>query len=378
VTKNKMTNSEESFALFLLDKWERLRRHFDYRLFCRKYREVFDDIDGILMAGIGFLDDPEANVQLQKIKKRFAVKMVFHCDCDLSASDLFAVLPVFKAPLPVDAGFIKQVNGNLILSFVKESPFVDCRINLSPAYSLEEIENQLAMIIAHARIELYGKHGRCRNKPPHEWNISYSIVLHDDGNLYCRIETLPNGSIRGVAKKITRRVQREREKLHRVTCRQRFEKNMDAYRLYDLWLRGMKFTAMWKKLRIDPKSAQKKVRRACELIYGQKFTADLKFKIKESYLAECGRWEDILKLKTSPDVLDEAIELRTTEEYHHGGGTGIESRAEARMALSRLKTMCESCPDRECSQKMLTALSEGEPPSMPPQCDKLLELCPMQ
>ncbi len=150
----------------------------------------------------------------------------------------------------MEAGTIKRVNGGLQLSFVIEPPYVDCTIILSPDRPLKEIQSELITIITHARLELYGKKGRCRNTPVPAQNITYGVIAHETGFLYCKIKVLPTGPVREIAKAVTTRIKHERHRLYGTDNRQRLRESMEAYRVYDMWIEKVPLVTIAERLGI--------------------------------------------------------------------------------------------------------------------------------
>lgn len=142
--------SKEWFELQQFDRWQRLKRHPEYREFCQKYKKYFDETG---IAAMGFLDH-ENGMALSSIKERFNLATVYHCDCVFTSSELLAYSDIFKDSLTVHPKS-RLKDGNI--SIINDDNYIDCRINIDPAIPLEEIKNQVAFFVKYARHEISSK-----------------------------------------------------------------------------------------------------------------------------------------------------------------------------------------------------------------------------
>ncbi|WP_136796216.1 hypothetical protein [Desulfosediminicola ganghwensis] len=309
-----MTNNkhEEWLGNFLYDKWQRLRRHPDYRGFCRRNEKLFDDLG---VAGNYFdeanPDDAKDNpddAALQQLRERFHIAKIYHHDLDLRPSDLLQLPQIFTGQPAISPVFVEEEDDcDKFTDFtvVHNDMHIDCRINISTDITDDELTQSLLELVRCAREE-----AGLKDNPRHH-----------------------------------------------------FAKNRDAYHIYDLRLQRVPFSRIARETGFSKDSAFKKFCRAWELIHGEPYDLTLLTQYFDLNSAERGKWDRVGEAKSSRKEYlahtDEHGRQKILDNYQGEGVDAATEKRDLRESLSHLRAYCQKCKDTTCSHGMTKALDKG-------------------
>jgi hypothetical protein len=255
VKMSKQDKNDDWYLQYNYDRWQRLKRHPDYRRFCRKYRNCFDWIDGIGYVGLNFAHNEEAVAALDEIKEQFGLSNVYHYDFDENAVHPLSLPTIFKNDLFVNPiGYmVKAKNTTSKQSTIRDNHRIDSSTinHFDP-----DGDNLFVNPISSTSATL---------KPS---------IVRDGHYIDCRINIAPEIPIEQIQESIKRWVKYARSEISTENSRSRFQENLIAYKVYDLRLDREPYDSIRKKLNITEEIARQKFRRAWKLILNEEFNTE--------------------------------------------------------------------------------------------------------